>query len=145
MGLFDSIASEVLGSLSGVSAEHHAGLLEAVSGLLNNPQIGGLSGLVTLFEQQGLGGVIGSWIGTGQNQAISAQQIQSVLGDGHLQAIAQSLGLSSPDVASHLAQLLPQLIDKMTPNGQLPTGGAAGSALGGELGGLLGGLKGMLG
>lgn len=137
MGLFDSIAGDLLGSLSNVSSEHHAGLLDAVSGLLNNPQIGGVSGLMQAFEKQGLGGVIASWVGTGQNLQISPDQLQSVLGEEHIQAIAQKLGLSTQDVASHLSQLLPSVIDKMTPNGQLPAQQ--------DLGGLMNLVKGALG
>jgi uncharacterized protein YidB (DUF937 family) len=137
MGLFDAISSQVLGSLSGASGEQHAGLLEAVSGLLNNPQIGGISGLVAIFEKQGLGGVVSSWVGTGQNLPISAEQLQSVLGNEQIQAIAQRMGLSTQDVSSHLSQLLPAVIDKMTPNGQVPANS--------DLGGLLGAIKGALG
>jgi uncharacterized protein YidB (DUF937 family) len=137
MGLFDSIAGEVLGALSNANPEHHAGLLDAVSGLLNNPQVGGVGGLIEAFEKQGLGGVIASWVGTGQNLPISPEQLQAVLGDAHVQEIAQKLGISTQDVASHLSQLLPSLIDKMTPNGQVPTGPG--------LDGVLGAIKGALG
>lgn len=136
MGLFDSIAGDLLGSISNLSAEHHAGLLDAVSGLLNNPQVGGVSGLIEAFEKQGLGGVIASWVGSGQNLQISPEQIQAVLGDEHIQGIAQKLGLSTQDVASHLSQLLPSIIDKMTPNGQVPAQQ--------DVGGLMGMLKGAL-
>lgn len=136
MGLFDSIAGDLLGSISNLSAEHHAGLLDAVSGLLNNPQVGGVSGLIEAFEKQGLGGVIASWVGSGQNLQISPEQIQAVLGDEHIQGIAQKLGLSTQDVASHLSQLLPSIIDKMTPNGQVPAQQ--------DVGGLMGLLKGAL-
>ncbi|MDE2000634.1 MAG: DUF937 domain-containing protein [Burkholderiales bacterium] len=136
MGLFDSIAGDLLGSISNVSAEHHAGLLDAVSGLLNNPQVGGVSGLIGAFEKQGLGSVIASWVGSGQNLQISPEQIQAVLGEEHIQGIAQKLGLSTQDVASHLSQLLPSIIDKMTPNGQVPAQQ--------DVGGLMGMLKGAL-
>ncbi|MFG6449502.1 YidB family protein [Roseateles sp. BYS180W] len=131
MGLFDAIAGQVLGSIAGNG--QGSGLMEAVSGLLANHP-GGLQGLVSAFEQQGLGGVVSSWIGTGQNLPISAEQIQSVLGSGQIQSLAQSLGFSAQDVSGQLAQLLPQVIDQITPNGALPEGGA--------LEGLLGMLKG---
>lgn len=137
MGLFDSISSEVLGALSNASPEHHAGLLDAVSGLLNNPQIGGVTGLIGVFERQGLGGVIASWVATGQNLPISPDQLQAVLGDEHIQAIAQKLGISTQDVATHLSQLLPSIVDQMTPNGQV--------AQGNELSNVLGAIKGVLG
>lgn len=137
MGLLDTLASQVLGSLSGANTEHQAGLMDAVSGMLNDPQVGGVSGLVSAFEQQGLGGIIGSWIGTGKNLPISPEQLQSVLGDERIQAIAKGMGLSTQDVSSHLSQLMPTLIDKMTPDGQAPAAG--------EVGGLLQAIKGALG
>ncbi len=135
MGLLDSIVGQVAGSLSGAGAGQQGGLLEAVTGLINNPQTGGLQGLIQAFEQQGLGHVISSWISTGQNLPISAEQLQSVLGNEQVQAIAQKLGLSPQDISSHLTQLLPQVVDKVTPDGAVPQGDALQSAIG-MLGGL---------
>ena len=137
MGLLDSLAGQVLNSLNTAQGGSHGGLLDAVTTLLNDPQHGGLSGLVSAFEQQGLGGIVASWIGTGQNQAISGDQLQAVLGSDKVSAIAQQLGFSPEDASAHLAQLLPQVVDKLTPNGQLPGNDA--------LGGLLGLLKNPLG
>jgi len=130
MGLFDSLAGQVLGSLSGSSADQHAGVVGAIVGLVNNPATGGLSGLIATFEQKGLGGVVASWVGTGQNLPISAEQLQSVLGSEQVQAMAQKLGLSPQDVSGHLAELLPQVIDKLTPGGSVPQGGELGALLG---------------
>jgi len=129
MGILD-----VLSQFSGGS--HPEGMLEAVTTMLNDPRTGGLQGLVTTFEQGGMGGVIASWIGTGQNQAISADQLQAVLGSEQVQAIASRLGLNTEEVSGHLAQLLPQLVDKLTPNGAIPDsdGGGLGAALGGLFG-----------
>ncbi|RTL30388.1 MAG: DUF937 domain-containing protein [Burkholderiales bacterium] len=142
MGLLDSIVGQVAGALgggvTGGTGQQPGGLLEAVTGLLNNPQTGGLQGLIQAFEQQGLGHVIGSWIGTGQNLPISADQLQAVLGNEQLQAMAQKLGLSTQDIASHLSQLLPQVVDHVTPNGEVPQGDVLQSALGNVLGGLFG-------
>jgi len=124
---------DVLSQFSGGS--HPEGMLEAVTTMLNDPRIGGLQGLVTTFQQGGMGGVIATWIGTGQNQPISADQLQSVLGNEHLQAIANQLGLNPQEVAGHLAQLLPQVVDKLTPNGAIPdSDGGLGAALGGLFG-----------
>lgn len=136
MGLLDSIVGQVAGSLGGGAAGQQGGLLEAVTGLINNPQTGGLQGLIQSFEQQGLGHVISSWIGTGQNLPISAEQLQSVLGNEQVQAIAQKLGLSPQDISSHLSQLLPQVVDKVTPDGTVPRGGDALQSAIGMLGGL---------
>ncbi|MBI5333947.1 MAG: DUF937 domain-containing protein [Burkholderiales bacterium] len=154
MGLFDSIAGQVLNSMAGQSGQPgqsgqtgdaQPGLMEALGGLLGSGQGGGLAALVSAFEQQGLGGVIASWIGTGQNQAISAEQIQAVLGSEQVQALAQKLGFSTQDVAAQLAQLLPQVVDRLTPDGTLPQGGGPGGVAGGALGslpGMLGGARG---
>lgn len=142
MGLFDSIAGQVLGSLtqSGqAGATPHAGLLEAIGGLMNNPQIGGLSGLITIFQEKGLGGVVSSWVSTGENLPISAEQLQSVLGSEQVQAIAEKFGFSTEEVSGHLAELLPQVVDKLTPDGTVPEG----NAMGDTLGSVLGVLKGM--
>jgi len=130
MSLLDSLAGQVLGSLSSSSGNPHAGLIGVIESMVNNPQTGGLSGLITAFEQKGLGGVAASWVGTGQNLPISADQLQSVLGSEQVQAIAQKLGLSPQEISGHLAELLPQVIDKLTPGGSVPQGGEIGALLG---------------
>jgi uncharacterized protein YidB (DUF937 family) len=84
----------------------------------NHP--GGINGLVQAFQSNGLGGVVSSWIGTGANQAITPDQIQQVLGSGAVQAMAQKLGVSPGAAGATLAQLLPTVIDKLTPNGTVP-------------------------
>jgi uncharacterized protein YidB (DUF937 family) len=129
MGLFESIAGQVIGALN-QNGGQQGGVLGAVTALINNPQTGGLSGLVQAFEQNGLGNVIGSWIGTGQNLPISGEQLQAVLGNAQLQALAQKFGISPQDITSHLSQLLPQVVDKVTPTGAVPEGDALQSALG---------------
>lgn len=137
MGLLDSITGQVMNSLSSSSAgAPQSGMLEAITGLITNPQTGGLQGLVTAFEQNGLGGVVASWVGTGQNLPISAEQLQSVLGNEQIQAIAQKLGLSTQDIAGHLATLLPQAVDQMTPSGSVASGDALMNQAMGALGGL---------
>lgn len=138
MGLFDSIAGQVAGALGGGAPGQQGGLLEAVTGLINNPQTGGLQGLIQSFEQKGLGNVISSWVGTGQNLPISAEQLQSVLGNAQVQAMAQKLGLSPEAITSHLAQVLPQVVDKVTPDGTVPKDGDALQSAIGMLGGLFG-------
>lgn len=123
MGLFDSIAGQVGNALSHTGGGEHGGLMETVMGLINNPQSGGIQGLMDSFKNQGVGGLLASWIGNGENQPISAEQIQSVLGSEKVQAIADKLGISTADASAKLAGLLPQVIDKLTPNGQVPEGG----------------------
>jgi uncharacterized protein YidB (DUF937 family) len=135
MGLFDSIAGQVVGALNGGASGQQGGLLEVVSGLINNPQTGGIQGLIVAFQQGGLGHVIGSWISTGQNLPITADQLQAVLGNEQVQAIAQKMGLPAQEIATQLAQFLPQAIDHVTPTGEVPQGDALQSAIG-VLGGL---------
>ena len=129
MSLFESIAGQALGALSGQNGSPHAGLLEVVTSLINNPQTGGLAGLVSSFEKSGLGAMAASWVGTGQNLPISAEQIQQVLGHEQVQALAQKLGFSPQELSGQLANLLPQVIDKATPAGVIPQGDGLNSAL----------------
>lgn len=119
MGLLDS----VVGALAGGQSAGNSPLLNVVMQLINNPQTGGLSGLVQSFQQGGLGNIVNSWVSTGQNLPISAEQIQAVLGGGQLQNVAAQLGMSTEQASGGLADLLPQLVDKLTPNGQVPEGG----------------------
>jgi uncharacterized protein YidB (DUF937 family) len=78
---------------------------------------GGLQGLVSQFEKGGLGSVVQSWVGTGANQPIEAKQVTQVLGSDKLQALAEKFGMSSEDLSEKLAAILPEAVDKMTPNG----------------------------
>ncbi|WP_428484638.1 YidB family protein [Rhodopila sp.] len=84
---------------------------------------GGLGGLISGFEQAGLGHIAQSWVGNGPNQAVSPQQLQSVLGDNQVQNMASQSGMAPQDFLSQLSQHLPRAVDGMTPNGQLPDEG----------------------
>lgn len=130
MSLFDQIGGLLGGN------EQAGGALQAVSSLLE--QQGGVAGLVQQFQQGGLSEVVSSWVGTGQNLNISPEQIQAVLGSGPLADIAAKLGISPAEAASTVSQWLPQIVDKLTPNGQVPAEGGdvlgqAASLLGGKL------------
>lgn len=119
MGLFD----QVVGALSGNQSGGGNALLETVLQLVNNPQTGGLGGLVQSFQQGGLAEIVNSWVSTGQNLPISAEQIQSVLGNSTLQDLAAKLGMSNEQISGGLAAMLPQVVDQLTPNGEVPQGG----------------------
>lgn len=134
MGLLDSVVGALGQAQGGAQGGAQPALLDAVAGLLGN---GGLQDMVAKFEQGGLGHLIGSWIGSGQNLPISADQLHQVLGSETIAGLAQQLGLSHGDVAAQLSQLLPQVVDKLTPQGQVPAGGVGGL---GEIGNLLGAL-----
>jgi uncharacterized protein YidB (DUF937 family) len=95
-----------------------------------------LGGLVSKLQQAGLGDVVNSWISTGQNLPVSAGQLHAALGSDTLGPLARQLGLGEGDLASGLAALLPQVVDGLTPNGQMPSGGAT-PGLAGLIGSLL--------
>jgi uncharacterized protein YidB (DUF937 family) len=128
MGLLDALVGPMLGSLSGVTDEGHEELVKEVGTLLE--RVGGLDCLVGLFQQKGLGDLVASWISTGPNLPLSPQQLESVFGSAELQAIAQRLHLPREETSAHLAQLLPQIVDKLTPEGTVPSWGALGGLLG---------------
>lgn len=98
---------------------------------------GGLMGVVEQFRSAGLGGAASSWLGQGANQAVSLQEVQTALGAGPVGQIAQQLGVSHDQAAGHIAQLLPMIVDHLTPHGVSPSGGGAS-----EIGGLLARLAG---
>ena len=141
MSLFDSLLGQVAGALSSGNGQggQAGGVVAIVAQLLTDPQRGGLQGLVQAFEQQGLGQVVASWVGTGQNLPVSGEQLASVLGNDKLQGLAQQFGLNPQELTGQLAQWLPQAVDHLTPQGQLPAAEALQpDALQGALGGLLG-------
>lgn len=146
MGLLDAVLGAVTNNSQGGGGlqdiigmvQNNPQLLEAATSLLGNDGgVGGLGGLVDKFKQAGLGDVIGSWIGSGQNQAISGDQLSQVLGSDTLSNIASQLGVNSGDVAGQLSNILPGLVDKLTPAGQAPAGGLGNA---GDLMGALGAL-----
>jgi uncharacterized protein YidB (DUF937 family) len=137
MGMLSSIFGAVLGQVGQQGG--NAGMIANVVGgmLANDGGQGGLGGLVGKFQQAGMGDVIGSWVGSGQNMPISAEQLQNVLGSDAVAGLAQKMGLNSGDALGQLSQMLPGLVDKLTPNGAAPTGGLGNM---GDLAGMLGGL-----
>ena len=120
--LEDMAGKELGGMLSGSSNPLAAGVMQMI-----NNQPGGLSGLVQQFHDKGMGGLVTSWVSTGHNLPISADQIQHVLGSEQVKELAAKAGISPDVVSSHLSELLPMLVDKLTPNGQVPQ--ASGSLL----------------
>jgi uncharacterized protein YidB (DUF937 family) len=83
-------------------------------------QHGGVQGIVAQFEKQGLGPTVQSWVGSGPNQAISADQVHQVFGSGMIAQLAAKAGLNPQDLAQKLSQVLPGAIDKLTPDGKVP-------------------------
>ena len=118
MGFLDEMTKGLLSKVSGGSSQNP--LMDIVLGLISNPQTGGLQGLVQTFKEKGLSDAMSSWISTGENQPVSGDQIQHALGGNFIQQIAEKLGSSNSEVSGGLAKLLPEIIDKLTPNGSLP-------------------------
>jgi len=83
--------------------------------------LGGLGGLLKKLEQGGLGDAANSWIGSGQNQSVSPGQLGSALGPSIIKTLSQKSGLSEEDITKQLSQILPGIVDKLTPNGRVPT------------------------
>jgi len=118
MGLLD-----VVGGLLGQGDQKQGNpLMGALMGLIQN-QPGGLQGLLGQLQEKGLGDQVASWIGTGENQPISAANVENALGPGQLQQLAGQMGVSRHEAASEVAGLLPQVVDKLSPQGHLPEGG----------------------
>jgi len=135
MGLLES----VLGSALGGSPQQGGGgaLMSVIAAMLANGQSGGsagggLAGLIEQFQRSGQGDVIDSWVGTGQNQAISPDQLGSVLGGDLLGQLTRQTGMGEGDLLGQLSQVLPQLVDRATPEGHVPEGGL------GDIGTILG-------
>lgn len=117
MDLLNTIKS-VMG---GGSGNKQNDLMSTVMNLVAG-QSGGLNGLISQFTSKGLGDVIGSWVGTGQNQPISSNQIHDVLGADTIKNMASKLGMDSNALTGQLSNLLPQVVDKLTPDGKVPDG-----------------------
>lgn len=162
MGLLDSLLGAVMNQQAGQSKDDEGGrdmgnmgnmgglggliglvasnpqLLQIITGLLSNGgPTGGLGGLVDKFRQAGLGEAVASWIGSGPNQTVSPDQMSDALGSDTISQIAAQLGMSQGEAAGQLSELLPVVIDQLTPSGQAPAGGLGDSS---ELMGMLGGL-----
>jgi uncharacterized protein YidB (DUF937 family) len=108
MGMFDGILGGIVG----------AGMVSVVNSILE--QHGGLQGVVGEFEKNGLGPTVRSWVGTGPNQPISPEDVHKALGPDLLRQLAEKSGLSEQDLVQKLSHVLPQAVDKLTPNGTIP-------------------------
>ena len=113
MGLFDSLAGSMLGKLGG-----EKGAIAQVAVDLFN-QNGGLPGVLGKFKAAGFTNEVASWVGKGANLPISAEQIVQVLGSATIQTAANKLGINADEISTKIAEYLPQVIDRMTPNGEV--------------------------
>lgn len=134
MGLLD-IVGDMLGGQPGQGGGGQGALLAAVVAMLTQGSQGGaagggLAGLIEKFQAAGLGDAVNSWVGTGANDALAPDHLGQVLGHDQMSQLADRFGLSTGDLGAQLSQMLPQAVDHLTPNGQVPSGDL------GELGGL---------
>jgi uncharacterized protein YidB (DUF937 family) len=115
VGFLDEMASKAVASAGSSSNP----IVSAVLQLIQN-QPGGVSGLLQQFHEKGLGDLVNSWVSTGQNLPVSPDQVQHVLGTEQVQQVAANAGIPAQLASSKLAEYLPMIIDKLTPNGQMP-------------------------
>jgi len=108
MGLFDGVIGGIVG----------AGMVTVVNDVIEKH--GGLQGVVSEFERNGLGATVRSWVGTGPNQPISPDEVHKALGPDLLQQLSEKSGLSVQDLTQKLSQILPQAVDTLTPDGMVP-------------------------
>ena len=138
MGLLDGLIGNVLGSMLGGNQRQGQDPLGSVLGRLGGAnqqqsgnlllqlalsmlqQNGGLEGILGKFREGGLSQQADSWVGTGQNMNISADQLQQVFGSSTISDLASRLGMSEQQAGSEMAQLLPEVINRLTPEGQVP-------------------------
>ena len=143
MGLLDTVIGALTGrrgGVGGLGGGAQSALLTALIGMLASGAArgqggggsgdgggsGGLGDLIGQFTRGGLGDVIGSWVGTGQNASISGDQVSQVLGDDTIGNLAEQSGLSRDETVGQLSELLPQVVDRLTPDGRVPEGGLGG-------------------
>ncbi len=114
MGLFDSVAGAVLGKLGG----DQGNMAQVAIDLFN--QNGGLGGILEKFKEGGLGETAASWVGKGANIPVSAEDISNVLGNGAIAELAAKFGINPETLSAQIAEHLPSVIDKLTPDGEVP-------------------------
>lgn len=122
MGLLDQVLGQVLAGAGGSGASRRsdsgAALVEGILDMLTRS--GGVEGLARGFEQSGHGDEISSWISTGQNKPIAPDDLARTLGPERVDEWARRAGVPPQGGAGILAQLLPVLIDQLTPSGNAP-------------------------
>ena len=145
MGLLDSVIGALGRTQGGGGAQPD--LLRAVIGMLAQGGggasgslggLGGLAGLVQKFNQAGMGDVVNSWVSTGLNLPVSPDQLGEVLGHDTLAGLAEQMGMGRGELGAQLSQLLPQVVDQLTPEGRLPDMGAGAGGMA-DLAAMLGG------
>lgn len=129
MSFLDEVKDKVVSAVGGMKGEH-SGLIDGIMGMVTDKESGGLAGLLNTFKEKGLGDIMSSWISRGKNLPISAEQVQQGIGKEQIQQLAEKIGVSPDAAKSKLAELLPDIIDKLTPDGKIPEAGFLEKTLG---------------
>ena len=116
MGILDNI----VGQANTTGGGTRSAIVSALIGLLANQNQGGLSSLIQRFSGSGLSDLVNSWISTGPNKPVTPQQVEQGLGPDTINQVASQTGVGREEVKTHLAQVLPQLVDRLTPQGNVP-------------------------
>jgi uncharacterized protein YidB (DUF937 family) len=123
MGFLDDLTGKVKEAVGGSGGEHSALMNEVLELLSGDGDGAGLQGLIQSLKDKGLGDLTSSWIGTGRNLPVSAEQLKNGLGSDVIGRLAAKAGTTPDVVTSKLTQILPGLIDKLTPEGKVPESG----------------------
>ena len=137
MGILESVLGSLLGGSSNAASSPMGGILSSILGgggqqggtTSSAPggalgSVGGLGGLLSQFQNAGLGNVADSWVGNGPNHPVAPEQLQNVFGQERVNDMANQAGMQPGDFLSQLSQHLPAAVNGMTPNGQLPDEGS---------------------
>jgi uncharacterized protein YidB (DUF937 family) len=122
MGLLDQLAGQVMGALGAQKQDPVAqgDLMGSVMGLIE--RVGGLPALLQKLKDGGMADQVASWLGSGEREAVSGDQIKDALGEENIQQVAQQAGMDPEHAATGLAQLLPQIVSQLAAGGELPKG-----------------------
>lgn len=120
MSLFTEIVRHFTGSDPDSAKRQSRSFAESLLDLLQDENTGGIEGLRNQAQRQGLGDIVSSWIGTGQNRPITPDEVSQILGRERVEALSQRAGIPASQGASVLSQFLPELLDKLTPEGRVP-------------------------
>ncbi len=123
MSLMDTV-KQMMGAGGGGEG---GGMFNAVQALIQKS--GGLNGLLQKFNASGLQGAVKSWIGLGKNEDVTGDQVESAVGTDQIAEIAAKLGIDKETAKAKLAEILPKVVDKLTPAGEVPQEGVVGQAL----------------
>ena len=122
MGILDTVTAAIF-QKAGSTPEQQHGFLSGICELINHPEVGGLSGLIDKFKAAGMGHIADGWVSHGPNPPVSADQLKKIFSSEQLRSFAQRLGIDADTAQQHLADMLPPVVDNLTPDGKVPSGG----------------------